>query len=315
MKLEDIGFYTLSDERAKNSSVSSQLKRCELILTGKCNFKCPYCRSVGGKDIPLEDAKNIVSLWIKDNLQSIRFSGGEPTLYKGLEELVSLAKNGGIQNIAISSNGSAPFEKYKRLVDLGVTDFSISLDACCAEDANMMAGRNGFFPTIIDNIRTLSKICYVTVGVVLTEQNSHRIADIIRYADSLGVSDIRIIPAAQEGQTLPEVNPGELNGLHPILRYRLNNINKNIPVRGLSNEDSNKCGLVLDDMAVMGDHHYPCIIYMREGGSPIGKIGENMRKEREDWYLNHNTHTDPICSKNCLDVCKDYNNKFAQFRG
>lgn len=315
MRLEEIGFYTLSDERAKNSSVSSQLKRCELILTGKCNFKCPYCRSVGGKDIPLSDAKNIVSLWVKDNLQSIRFSGGEPTLYKGLEELVSLAKEGGVQNIAISSNGSAPLEKYKKLVELGVTDFSISLDACCAEDANMMAGRNGYFQTIIDNIRELSKICYVTVGVVLTELNSPKIADIIKYADSLGVSDIRIIPAAQEGQTLPEVNPGELNGLHPILKYRLKNINSNIPVRGLSDKDANKCGLVLDDMAVMGDHHYPCIIYMREGGSPIGKIGVNMRKEREDWYLNHNTHTDPICSKNCLDVCKDYNNKFAQFRG
>ena len=40
MKLEEIGFYTLSDERVKNTSQFSDLMRCELILTGACNFKC-----------------------------------------------------------------------------------------------------------------------------------------------------------------------------------------------------------------------------------------------------------------------------------
>lgn len=46
MKLEDIGFYTLSDERAKNASESSPLHRCEILITDKCNFKCPYCRGM-----------------------------------------------------------------------------------------------------------------------------------------------------------------------------------------------------------------------------------------------------------------------------
>ena len=44
MKLENIGFYTLSDERAKNSSATSPLMRNELIITSLCNFKCLYCR-------------------------------------------------------------------------------------------------------------------------------------------------------------------------------------------------------------------------------------------------------------------------------
>ena len=43
MKLEDIGFYTLTDERAANTCKDSRLSRCELILTDVCNFKCPYC--------------------------------------------------------------------------------------------------------------------------------------------------------------------------------------------------------------------------------------------------------------------------------
>ena len=42
-RLEDIGFYTLSDYRASQCSASSPLWRCELLLTDRCNFHCPYC--------------------------------------------------------------------------------------------------------------------------------------------------------------------------------------------------------------------------------------------------------------------------------
>ena len=46
MKLEQIGFYTLSEKRAKDSCVFSIMQRCELILTDRCNFNCPYCRGI-----------------------------------------------------------------------------------------------------------------------------------------------------------------------------------------------------------------------------------------------------------------------------
>ena len=46
MKLEDIGFYTLSDERAANASEKSDLWRCEILLTDKCNFNCIYCNNI-----------------------------------------------------------------------------------------------------------------------------------------------------------------------------------------------------------------------------------------------------------------------------
>jgi len=46
---------------------------------------------------------------------------------------------------------------------------------------------------------------------------------------------------------------------------------------------------------------------MREDGKPIGTVSGNMRKERVNWYLTHDSYTDPICKKNCLDVCHDYN--------
>ena len=50
MKLEEIGFGTLCDDRAKNVSPTSPLWRASLLITSRCNFRCPYCNglSCGG---------------------------------------------------------------------------------------------------------------------------------------------------------------------------------------------------------------------------------------------------------------------------
>ena len=309
MKLEEIGFYTLSDERAKTASHTSPLSRCELVLSSRCNFKCPYCRSTGGPDIPMQQAVDLVSWWGSQGLRNIRFSGGEPTLYPGLVNLVKLSKTLEIERIAISTNGSATKEFYSTLIAAGVNDFSISLDACCAEDGDKMAGgRKGAFDVVVDNLRWISKEVYTTVGVVLTSDNVTRTEEILNFAHSLGVSDIRVIPAAQAGEKLPTltISP-ELLQKYPILAYREENLRRGRAVRG---GPEKRCGLVLDDMAVCGEYHYPCIIYMREGGKPIGKLSSSTREDRADWANTHDCTLDPICSKNCLDVCVDYNKMF-----
>jgi pyruvate-formate lyase-activating enzyme len=321
--LKDIGFYTLSNDRCRNASATSPLQRCELILTSRCNFKCPYCRRVGGNDMLYKDADATVRLWCEQGLKNIRFSGGEPTLWTGgmkherpLFALAALAKHLGCEHIAVSTNGSAGRETYHELLDAGVNDFSISLDACCASSGDMMAGVKGVWKTVVENIRYLSNVTYVTVGVVLTDDNVDQVGNIIKFAHHLGVADIRIIPAAQNGDRLSEVAIEEpLLIKHPILAYRIENLQGGKLVRGLNFTDSDRCGLVVDDMAVMGAEHYPCIIYMREGGLPIGKVGPNMRAERQVWSETHDTRTDPICSKNCLDVCVEYNNRYEDYHG
>ena len=311
-KLKDIGFYTLEDKRAKELSIKSPLWRCELLLTSRCNFNCPYCRGMKKEDqgdVSLEDAKNIVNLWCDEGLRNIRFSGGEPSLWKHLRELVVLSKDKGIKRIAISTNGSAPAFLYKDLIEAGVNDISISLDSCCAATGNKMAGGAPIWEEVVNNIKILSKLTYVTVGVVLTEDNENEINEIVSFAHSLGVSDIRLITAAQRAKYLPEF---ESTTDYPILRYRLNNFKNGKPIRGIGEEDNHRCPLVLDDMAILNNKHYPCIIYLRERGAPIGKVGKNMRQERLEWYLNHDCYKDKICKNNCLDVCVDYNNRVKE---
>lgn len=315
MKLEDIGFYTLSDHRAMNSSITSPLYRCEIILTDKCNFKCPYCRGLrpdlkGSMD--LDSAKDVIKLWLNNGLKNIRFSGGEPTMYNGLTELVELCRDNGVERIAISTNGSNSFRFYSKLVSAGVNDFSISLDACCATVGNIMSGGVKCWSKVVENIKALSEVTYVSVGMVFTEKNVNECLESVLFADSLGVSDIRVIPSAQYNQALLKLKnlPEDIINKYPILKYRINNVKIGRHVRGISNGNRDRCWLALDDMAVAGDrYHFPCVIYLREGGNPIGKVDENFRLQRMEWIANHKPWEDPICMSNCLDVCVDYNKR------
>lgn len=312
-ELKEIGFYTLNDSRARNASIDQPLARCELILTDRCNFKCVYCRGPKHERepfIPYELADKIIRLWGAEGLINIRFSGGEPTLYKRLPDLVSLAKSLGVERIAVSTNGSAKLEYYRSLIRCGVNDFSISLDDCTPEGIKLMSGGLDVWDRLINNIKEISKLTYVTVGMVFNEKNVAQAKESVLFAAGLGVSDIRVLSSAQFNAALDVLKdlPDEVLDRFPVLKYRINNFRKGRGVRGLSETDSNRCKLVLDDMAVAGDKHFPCIIALREGMKPIGKVGPNMREERRLWSESHDIYADPICKSNCIDCIVKYNN-------
>jgi hypothetical protein len=156
---------------------------------------------------------------------------------------------------------------------------------------------------------------YVTVGVVLTKANIEKIYGIVALCDKMGVSDVRIIPSAQDDMFLENAKLLDdwMLEKYPILNYRVSNIKKGRHVRGLRESDR-RCYLVMDDMAVMGEYHYPCIIYLREGGKQIGKIADDFfRGDRVTWSREHDCYEDEICRKNCLDVCIDFNRRCAEY--
>lgn len=313
MKLEDIGFYTLCEDRARNVSPVSPMWRCELILTTACNFKCPYCRPLRSEcqgTISLGDAKEALRLWANDGLRNVRFSGGEPTLYPHLPDLVSYCREKGVRRIAVSTNGSASLAVYERLLRAGVNDFSVSLDACCSDDVQRMSGGRASLDVIEQSIRFLAQNSYVTVGVVLTSENEGHVLDTVSYARSLGVHDVRVITAAQHNAALPAFSEEKM----PILRYRAQRAKLGLGVRGLSPSDCHRCYLAIDDSVIAQKYHFPCVIHMREGGNPIGRVGPYMRQDRIAWSERHDTHKDPICKSNCLDVCVDYNNRVEHYR-
>jgi MoaA/NifB/PqqE/SkfB family radical SAM enzyme len=229
--------------------------------------------------------------------------------YRQLEDLTAYTKSKGVEHIALATNGSFPLNLYRRLIDLGVDDFAVSLDACCSLVGKAMSGGVGDWERVVSNIRSLSKLTHTSVGIVLNEGNIAQGRQTIQFAQDLGVADIRVIPSSQYNHSKAELYDfsEEVIARYPFLKFRSDNFKVGKTIRGLSNQDSNRCYFVQDDMIVANSWHYPCVIYMREGGNPIGKLGSDFRQQRVAWSKAHNCFSDPICSAYCLDLYRQYN--------
>src|SRR5690606_5058022 len=98
--LNTIGFYSMSDDRVRNTSEHSQMKRCEMIITEYCNFRCSYCRGLKSeiykdrtkKQLSIKEIISNIDYWCEGQpLENIRFSGGEPTIHPDIKTAVKYA--------------------------------------------------------------------------------------------------------------------------------------------------------------------------------------------------------------------------------
>ena len=161
---------------------------------------------------------------------------------------------------------------------------------------------------IIHNIKNLSKQTYVNVGLVLDNLNVDRVEKIIDYILNLGVDDIKISISTKDN-VFPKFSDKDYSS-YPILNYRVNRFRQGFSMRGLA-EDL-KCHLVKNDVSIMGNYHYPCLVYARESGDPIGELGINTREDRLNWFYKHTPIEDPICKKYCMDFKCEYNRSIKE---
>jgi sulfatase maturation enzyme AslB (radical SAM superfamily) len=92
-----------------------------LDLTTSCNFSCPHCLDSrllnSGDYLDLETVKRSIDTLQKNGLRSVIINGGgEPTLHKNFEEIVSFISERGVQ-IGIATNGSR-LEKVAKVADM-----------------------------------------------------------------------------------------------------------------------------------------------------------------------------------------------------
>ena len=315
-ELSCLNWTTLSDERAAAVQPNKEIRRAALIVTGRCNFACPYCKTLGGDRAPSMDKEAALALLdslIRQGLKDLRISGGEPTTISWLPELVARAVKAGVA-VAVSTNGYARWAVYEALVEAGMTECSLSLDTLDPVEADRLAGgRKDVLSRVTTTIQTLaSRGVRVYVGMTCCESSATGAgmkATVAKAAD-MGVTDVKIMPPVQEGDTLgTEWLTEALAERFPFLAWRARNFKSGCGVRGMKSSDCSKCALVLDDVTVAGGKHYPCNVYFREGGKAIGEVGAGMLEERAAWYETHNSLEDPICSRMCMDLLRTYNNR------
>mgnify|MGYP001806401143 CR=1 FL=1 len=111
-------------------------------LTDRCNLRCTYCMPAEGLDwLPGEELltgdelTRLLTLAVtRLGIDSVRFTGGEPLLYRGLEEIVAaVAGLTPRPEIALTTNGLGLARRAKALAEAGLNRVNVSLDSVDAE--------------------------------------------------------------------------------------------------------------------------------------------------------------------------------------
>ncbi len=108
--------------------------RLDLSITEECNTNCPYCWQIDHTAVGILTyeimAKVIEDLCSWRPPWSLNITGGEPTIWKGFEDLIALANRKGIRSILINTNAIklANINYARKLIEAGVTTFGISID-------------------------------------------------------------------------------------------------------------------------------------------------------------------------------------------
>jgi cyclic pyranopterin phosphate synthase len=104
-------------------------------------MRCPYCmpREVFGSDfqfldrselLSFEEIERVARIMTAEGVSKVRLTGGEPLLRRGLERLVEmLAGIEGLDDVALTTNGTALASRAGALADAGLHRVTVSLDA------------------------------------------------------------------------------------------------------------------------------------------------------------------------------------------
>lgn len=107
-----------------------------ISLTDRCNFRCIYCMPEDGvcqmghdEILRIEDIERLVKVAAGIGIKSIRLTGGEPLVRKGVVDLIeSITSIDGIENVSMTTNGVLLPSMADDLKRAGLSRVNISLD-------------------------------------------------------------------------------------------------------------------------------------------------------------------------------------------
>ncbi|MEM7826755.1 MAG: radical SAM protein [Candidatus Aenigmatarchaeota archaeon] len=166
----------------------SQSVLTNLLVTNRCNLRCPYCFMNAGAagyvyEPSLDDIRKILRQARDEKpvpSKAIQITGGEPTIRDDLVDIIKISKELGFTHIQLNTNSikmSESLEYCKKIIGAGVNTVYMSFDGV-SEDTNPWINEN---KKAIDNLRKIGFSSVVLVPVVM-KRNLHEMPEIIKYA-------------------------------------------------------------------------------------------------------------------------------------
>lgn len=140
------------------------LRDLRISVTDRCNFRCRYCMpaEIFGANytfLPREEIlrfgeiETIAREFAAIGVRKLRLTGGEPLMRRDLDVLVEkLSQIDGVQDIAMTTNGSLLARNAQKLADAGLHRVTVSLDALDEEIFGKMNGVGAKAASVVEGI-------------------------------------------------------------------------------------------------------------------------------------------------------------------
>ena len=115
-----------------------------ISLTSRCNLRCIYCHAEGEvnpeEEMSVEDLAELMQVGAKFGIRSIKFTGGEPLLRRGLLDIVRSVPSG-IES-SMTTNGTLLARMAAPLKEAGLARVNVSLDTLRPERYKSITGKD-----------------------------------------------------------------------------------------------------------------------------------------------------------------------------
>lgn len=183
-----------------------------LAVTDRCNLRCFYCMPEEGIDwlsradlMTYEEMLRICGALVKQGINKIRITGGEPFARKDIMSLMAgLAAMDGLHELTLTTNGTITAPYVPELKRLGVRSVNLSLDTL-DRDRFFAITRRDELPAVLHTMETLLHhgIAVKLNAVVMDGRNTDDIIPLVQLTRDLPVS-VRFI------EEMPFNGAGEL---------------------------------------------------------------------------------------------------------
>jgi len=135
-----------------------------ISVMDRCNFRCPYCmpedryhkdfKFLGSSQrLSFDEILRLARIFAGMGMRKLRLTGGEPLLRPNVSELIGdLSRIGGIEDIALTTNGVLLAQHAAALKAAGLNRVTVSLDALDDRVFSLMNGGRGNKERVLEGI-------------------------------------------------------------------------------------------------------------------------------------------------------------------
>lgn len=188
-------------------------------LLNACNLHCSYCRPPernephGPLGWQANELKHALATLINLGVRKVRFTGGEPTLYKELPGLIEFTKRQSAEiQVAVTTNGLLLDRLARSLAASGLDSVNVSLDTLIPARFRALTSVDSLdrvlsgIDSALEHIPSVKLNCVVMRGV-----NDDELPQLVSYAESrrTNLRFIEFMPNLQKRDTSQQYLSGE----------------------------------------------------------------------------------------------------------